>query len=226
MSRPVLDARAALAEMLGDITGLDAADIGAGSGRATRLLAEMGARAVGVEPNPDAVAAAEAKGGGPRYLIGTAEATGLPAASVDIVLFSYSLHHVPDMPGALAEAERILRADGRIAVLEPEAGDPLYPAVRLIDDEAPVYAAAQAAIDAAVASGRLVRTRSLQLASRYRPTSPDALVSEMTRVDPTRSLDPADRPAFEAAFAAAIETDADGPYAETWERVDLLSRPI
>ena len=207
------------AEALGPIDGLRAVDLGCGGGGATRVLARLGAQVLGLDPNAEAVAAARAAGGGPGYRVAGAEATGLDAGSADLVLFSNALHHCADMPAALAEARRILAPAGRLAVLEPVAPDPLWPASRLIDDEAPVYAAAQAALDAC----GLARISTHRYASKVRIADADEFVAGMRAVDPSRRLDPADRPALEAALAAALRHDADGPYIEHWGRLDVLA---
>ncbi|GMG83404.1 hypothetical protein LNKW23_26170 [Paralimibaculum aggregatum] len=222
VTRPELGLEAALARGLGPVAGLDAADIGCGSGSASRVLAGLGARVTGVEPDAAALAAAEAAGGGPVYRRGGAEATGLAAGSADLVLFSMSLHHVPDRPAALAEARRLLRPGGRIAVLEPEAPDPLWPVVRWIDDETAVCAAAQAAIGEEIAAGRLRRLATLRHAERYRVATADALIAEMQAVDRRRQVDAAARETVAAAFAEAVREDAQGRYIPFWLRLDLL----
>lgn len=221
--RVELEFEALVASSLGKLAGLDVVDMGAGSGRMSRHLAAMGARVVGVEPNPAALGLAEAAGGGPRYIRAGAEATGLPAASADLVIFTYSLHHAQDMHAALTEAIRVLRREGRVAVLEPEAGDPFWPVGRFIDDETALYAEAQAAIDRLVEEGRVRREPPVRTWERYRMTTPEALLADMQAIDSTRGVAEADRPAFEAAFADAVRTDADGAYLEMWARFDVLT---
>lgn len=227
---PDLASDALLRAALGDLSGLALADLGAGSGRVSRLCAALGATVTGVEPNAEAVAAARAhggeggEGGGPAYVRASAEATTLAPESVDIALFSLSLHHCPDMPAALAEARRITRAGGRIAVLEPVAPDPLWPVTRYIDDETAVLERAQESLAAALASGALAHRATRRAADKYRVADADALLEDMMSVDPARRLDPADRPAFEAAFAAAAAQDADGVYIPHWLRLDLFER--
>ncbi|MBK0400667.1 class I SAM-dependent methyltransferase [Limibaculum sp. M0105] len=218
--RPFLAADDALRRALGDISGLDAIDMGAGSGRMTRALCGMGARALGVEPNPAAVAAARAAGG--DFLEAAAESTGLPDDCADLVVFSLSLHHARDIPTALTEACRLLRPGGRVVVNEPVAPDPIWPVARFIDDESAVYAEVVAAVAALAASGRVLREAALDFSSKYHVATPDEMLADMTAVDPRRRLDPADRPAFEAAFAEALETDERGPYLPYWERIEVL----
>jgi len=221
--RDFMTTEEAIGHTVGSVEGLDAVDIGAGSGPVTRSLAALGARALGVEPNPEAVAAAEAKGGGPRYLAAPAEATGLPDQSADLVLFSMSLHHLPDMAAGLAEACRLLRPSGRLAVLEPESPDPIWPVMRHIDDETAAYREAQGAIESLIEAGRLRRITTLHYGAKYRVESPDAMLADMITVESGRSLADADRPAFEAAFAEAHAGDEAGGYLPYWLRLDVFA---
>jgi SAM-dependent methyltransferase len=77
-------------------------------------------------------------------------------ASFDGALMLKSLHHVPMalMDQALAEIARVLRPGGWLYVSEPVYAGPLNELIRLFNDEAEVRAAAQAALDRALASGR------------------------------------------------------------------------
>jgi SAM-dependent methyltransferase len=109
---------------MGDPHGLHAADVGAGTGISSRLLAEDGVRVAAIEPNEAMRRAAEA-----HRLVemraGSAEATGLENASVDIVLAAQAFHWFrPDE--ALREFHRILRPAGRLAVMwnERDITDP------------------------------------------------------------------------------------------------------
>jgi SAM-dependent methyltransferase len=76
-------------------------------------------------------------------------------ASFDGALMLKSLHHVPValMNRALGEIARVLRPGGWLYASEPVYAGPLNEIVRLYNDEGEVRAAAQAALDRAVASG-------------------------------------------------------------------------
>lgn len=107
----------AILDGLGEAGTLLAADIGAGTGISSRLLADRGVRVAAIEPN------AQMREGGRaepndriRWLAGTAEATGLDAASVDIVLCAQAFHWF-EPTAALREFRRILRARGRLALM-------------------------------------------------------------------------------------------------------------
>jgi SAM-dependent methyltransferase len=87
-----------------------AADVGCGTGIATRLLAARGLDVVGVDPNEEMLAEARALGGA-RYVRGDAEATGLPDASADLVTAAQAFHWF-DAERAFAEFARIVRLGG------------------------------------------------------------------------------------------------------------------
>ncbi len=87
------------------------ADLGSGTGIFTALLLESGATVHAVEPNADMRVAAEAMiGTEPRFhsVAGRAEATTLPAGSVDLVTAAQAFHWF-ELEGARAEMRRILR---------------------------------------------------------------------------------------------------------------------
>ncbi|HRA65223.1 MAG TPA: class I SAM-dependent methyltransferase [Caldilinea sp.] len=95
------------------------ADVGAGTGLLTRLLLIAGCTVQAVEPNERMrLAAAALLGGHPGYhsVAGTAEATSLPARSVDFVTAGQAFHWF-DPPTARQEFQRILRPGGRVALV-------------------------------------------------------------------------------------------------------------
>jgi SAM-dependent methyltransferase len=90
----------------------DVADVACGTGITTRLFAARGCDVIGVDPNEDMLAFARAEGGPRVNLVkGTAEATGLPAASVDLVVVGQGFHWFA-LGAAVAELGRILRPGG------------------------------------------------------------------------------------------------------------------
>jgi SAM-dependent methyltransferase len=95
------------------------ADIGSGTGLLSKLFLDHGNRLFGVEPNPEMRAAGE------EYLRdypnfssvdGSAEATTLPAASVDFITAGQAFHWF-DVAAASREFRRILRPTGWVAVI-------------------------------------------------------------------------------------------------------------
>jgi len=95
------------------------ADIGSGTGILTELLLASGAQVIGVEPNDAMRAAAEARLGARarfRSVKGTAEATTLPPASIDLLVAGQAFHWF-DVDQARREALRLLRSAGFAALL-------------------------------------------------------------------------------------------------------------
>jgi ubiquinone/menaquinone biosynthesis C-methylase UbiE len=102
-----------------DAGSIDAADIGAGTGIWTRMLAARGLHSVvAVEPNDDMrrEGIATSRGTGIVWRKGTAEATGLPGGSADLVSMASSLHWA-DFDKACGEFHRVLRPGGVFAAL-------------------------------------------------------------------------------------------------------------
>ncbi|MGH7715784.1 MAG: class I SAM-dependent methyltransferase [Vulcanimicrobiaceae bacterium] len=111
-------------EGLGDPRRLVVADLGAGTGSSSLLLAAHGADIRAVEPN----AAMRAKGQThPRitWIAGSAEKTTLPDASVDVVT-AFQAFHWFDPKVTFAEILRILKPGGRAAIVyyERDESDP------------------------------------------------------------------------------------------------------
>jgi SAM-dependent methyltransferase len=90
------------------------ADIGAGTGMLADVFLANGNRVIAVEPNAEMRSACgRLHANQPRLEMreGTAEATGLPDASVDLVCSGRALHWF-NLDAAMREFRRILRPDG------------------------------------------------------------------------------------------------------------------
>jgi SAM-dependent methyltransferase len=95
------------------------ADVGSGPGNLARLFLERGLQVYGVEPNLEMREAGErllADFAGFVSLAGTAEATGLPGASVDLVTAGQAFHWF-DVKRARAEFRRILQPPHWVALV-------------------------------------------------------------------------------------------------------------
>jgi ubiquinone/menaquinone biosynthesis C-methylase UbiE len=102
-----------------DAAAIDAADIGAGTGIWTRTLAARGLHSiVAVEPNDDmrGQGVETSRGTGIAWRKGSAENTGLPDGSADLVSMASSLHWA-DFDKACEEFYRILRPCGAFVAL-------------------------------------------------------------------------------------------------------------
>ena len=114
------------------------ADLGSGTGLSTRAWLGRAERVVGIEPDSEMRAVAEAEGGA-EYLAGSSAATGLPDGCADVVTCSQSLHWMEPEP-TFAEVARILRPGGVFAAYD-------YDPIPVVHPE--VEAALAAVLDAA-----------------------------------------------------------------------------
>ncbi len=104
------------AGLLGDLTGLDVLDVGAGTGLWTRLLVELGGSVTAVEPDGEMRAVLERRSPQVRSLAGSAESLPVRDASFDVVVVSSAWHWF-DQPAATNEMARVLRDNARLFVL-------------------------------------------------------------------------------------------------------------
>jgi SAM-dependent methyltransferase len=113
-------------------------DVGCGTGISTRLFAARGLRVIGIEPNAEMRARAEAEPAPPgaaelTYRGGRAEATDLPDGYADAVLSAQAFHWFEPEP-TLREFHRILKPDGWVALIwnESDASDPFTREYRIV----------------------------------------------------------------------------------------------
>lgn len=120
----------ALAELV-DLNGLDVVEIGAGTGRVTRLLADAGATVTATEPAPAmlTVAAGLAEESGSPTIFCRAEAKALPfpdnrfEAAIAGWVFAHQREWSPNnwrevVTGFVGEAKRVVAGDGPIILIE------------------------------------------------------------------------------------------------------------
>jgi SAM-dependent methyltransferase len=96
--------------------GKTALDLGAGTGKFTRLLAGTAATVVAVEPIAEMRARLSAEQPAVRSLEGTAEAIPLERGSVDAVVCAQAFHWFATC-AALREIRRVLRPGGRLGLV-------------------------------------------------------------------------------------------------------------
>ena len=106
--------------------GRTVVDVGAGTGKLTRLLVPTGAHVVAVEPLPAMLAKLVEAAPEAEAILGTAEQLPLPDASADVVTVAQALHWF-DQTLALPEFHRVLRPGGAVALVwnSRDLGDPL-----------------------------------------------------------------------------------------------------
>lgn len=106
---------AAVRWILGDAP-LRVLDAGAGTGKLTAEAGRQGHDVIALDPDAAMLDALHRSLPGTETRVGTAEATGLPDASVDAVLFGQAWHWV-DVARASLEMARILRPGGVLGLL-------------------------------------------------------------------------------------------------------------
>ena len=99
------------------------ADIGAGEGTLSLLLAQRAVHVTGIDNSEKMVEYANsvARRAGVKnvdFQLGDIEELPLPDASVDLALFSQSLHHALHPQRAVHEAFRVLKPGGRVVILD------------------------------------------------------------------------------------------------------------
>ena len=216
----------AILEALGPIQGLELIDVGCGEGENPRRVARAGARVSGFDPFIDGTDWTTHGTGSFRLVQASADALPVDDRSADVVLFIFSLHHVPQpkIAAALAEARRALKPSGRLLVAEPLARGPSHYVGAPFHDETAVRAAAAAAVNAHAAPHFETR-RILSYTDRRHWDSFDSYAERMIRnrrfngYTEEAVLAPEVRRRFDEMFSAGNGT-FDQPV-----RIDLFSEP-
>ena len=131
--------------------GAGLADLGCGSGVFTDLLRQQGYVPVGLDISPKLIALGRAKYPAIDFLEGDVEHLPFESESLDGVLLSGLLHHLPDPARCAAEVFRVLRPGGSFAAFDPnrmnpfmylyrDRTSPLYSPVGVTENERPVLA--------------------------------------------------------------------------------------
>ena len=111
------------------LRGAQVADVGAGHGIATILLAQAYPEStfVGFDSHVESIRVARANaaeaGVGDRVRFELASATSFPGGGYDLVALFDALHDMGDPAAAAAHIRSALAPDGTLMVVEPEAGD-------------------------------------------------------------------------------------------------------
>ncbi len=142
MSRPAWEA---VADATGIASGSRVLDVACGSGEFGVLAAARGAQVAGIDAAEGMIDLARAALPGADLRVGTLERLPWPDAAFDVVTGFNAFQFAPDLAGALAEAARVLRPGGLLAVCNwgrPEAND-LHALTRAVQalDPAPTLVA-------------------------------------------------------------------------------------
>ncbi|HJO97910.1 MAG: class I SAM-dependent methyltransferase [Rhodospirillales bacterium] len=175
---------------LGEVDGKRIVIVGCGEGRVVRLVSAAGARAVGVEANPQRLASARRAPAEADETYVEGEGVDLPFddASADVILYFGTLHHVADggQAQAVAEAARVLESGGLAYITEPLAQGPYFDLLQPVDDETEVRARAYEAIKGAGAQG-LAEEREVLYTRVMRFADFEAFHSLVLTIDPDRA---------------------------------------
>jgi SAM-dependent methyltransferase len=94
----------------------DVVDLGAGTGKLTRSLVALGHRVTAIEPLPEMLEHIPATAPGASAILGNAEVIPLPDGFADVVTVAQAFHWF-DHSAALPEVARVLRSEGRLAMV-------------------------------------------------------------------------------------------------------------
>ncbi|HSZ26746.1 MAG TPA: metalloregulator ArsR/SmtB family transcription factor [Chthoniobacterales bacterium] len=105
------------------IPPIDVADLGAGEGTLSQILAKSARKVIAIDISERMVEVGSqlAKDHGftnLEYRIGDLEEPPIPDNSIDLAIFGQALHHANSPPRAIAAARRILRTGGRLVILD------------------------------------------------------------------------------------------------------------
>ncbi len=105
------------------LPGYTVADFGCGDGILSIEMARFATSVISIDRNSKAIAQTEkliARSGATNITLlqESLEKTSIEPASIDIVFFSQSLHHLDDPVSGLTEAARVLVKGGRILIME------------------------------------------------------------------------------------------------------------
>lgn len=95
---------------------LRVADVGAGTGKLTRVIVESGAEVIAIDPDLGMLERLRANVVGVPTFVGRAESLPLPDAALDAVVLGQAWHWV-DVPTASAEVVRVLRVGGVLGMV-------------------------------------------------------------------------------------------------------------
>jgi SAM-dependent methyltransferase/uncharacterized protein YbaR (Trm112 family) len=97
-------------------------DSGSGYGWTTEWLMKLGIDAVGIDISrmyPDVGRQRMGPNNQPHLVVGDAENLPFAAGVFDAVLGFDAFHHIPNRPAAMRQYARVLKANGRVVLLEP-----------------------------------------------------------------------------------------------------------
>jgi SAM-dependent methyltransferase len=110
LEQPIID------DIIDAIPAGIAVDVGCGTGRHARHLAERGNQVIGLDSCPEMLMQARAKVPGASFIEGDLCHLPLGDDTVDIVVCALVLTHIPDLQAPMAEFVRVLRPGGDLVI--------------------------------------------------------------------------------------------------------------
>jgi ubiquinone/menaquinone biosynthesis C-methylase UbiE len=97
----------------GEVSGLTVLDAGCGTGYLTKLLADRGAKVIGVDLSERMIEVARAQSPGIDFRVDScSELSTIPDSAFDLLVSNYVLMDTPDLDGTLRAFHRVLKPGG------------------------------------------------------------------------------------------------------------------
>jgi ubiquinone/menaquinone biosynthesis C-methylase UbiE len=215
-STPANDSLSVIVAAFAPLGGKRILDVGCGAGTLAGSLSVRGANVTGIDPNEEALSNARRAVPEATFRAAGAEAMPFADGSFDGAVFLNSLHHVPEaaIGRALREAARVVKPAGPIVIIEPLAEGSFFSALRSVEDETRVRAAAQGRIRQALDGGMFEELRRIDYLRHEYFADPDQFLARIVAVDTTRADVVAHRrPEVEAVFRRYARPAAEGSMA-------------
>lgn len=218
------EAVAAIAAFLGLAPGSRVLDLGAGTGKLTRLLVPTGADVVAVEPVDGMRRRLEASVPGVEALAGAAEAIPLPNGSVQGATVAQAMHWFDPAP-ALSELHRVIAPAGGLAVIFNRR-DESVPWVARMTDVLEEGTGGESPVETLGWRGKLARSALFgpaeELAFSHAHTvTVDGVIDRVASISTVADMEPVAR---EALFDRIRALLADDPDTAGREVIDLPYR--
>lgn len=128
-----------------DLRGKQILEVGCGDGRITAGIQDLPSQLVAIDPDEIRIRQARLRLPKVDFRVGSGENLAFADQAFDRVLFTMSLHH-QNGHRALPEAARVLRAEGRVIIVEPVNEGELEQVLSILEDETEATRQAQIAV--------------------------------------------------------------------------------